>query len=95
MYEKAKVLEVYSEELAPDPEVPSISIGKQQLKPQILTGEYKGKEIVLLLIVLFVIVVFGKMKGFKSIFSLAFTLICVNFQVFHKMKSNEKYVLYY
>ena len=119
-YEKAKVIEVISEELAPDPEVPSIKIGKQQLKLEISTGEYKRKRLiaknfvgridnkpakegtkliissfdnfvtttvvnysrettiyVLVLIFLFILIVFGKMKGLKSIFSLAFTLICV------------------
>jgi uncharacterized membrane protein len=120
VYEKAKVLKVISEELAPDPDVPSIKIGKQQLELEILTGKYKGKIVsaknfvgridnkpgkvgtrfiissfdqfitttvvnysretalyALLLIFLFVIILFGKMKGVKSIFSLAFTLICV------------------
>lgn len=121
-YEKAKVVQVLSETLEPDPDFQYINIGKQQLEIEILKGDNKGKLVkvnnfigrvdnrpakegtklivstyddfrttvivnysrepaiyILLFIFMFVVIIFGKSKGFKSLFSLVFTMICVIF----------------
>ncbi len=43
-YEKAKVLSVSKEDVVPDKTVPSIKIGSQQIKVEMLTGDYKGQQ---------------------------------------------------
>jgi uncharacterized membrane protein len=43
-YEKAKILSVSKEDVVPDRTVPSIKIGNQQIKIEMLTGDYKGKQ---------------------------------------------------
>ena len=120
VYEKAKVINIVSSDMGPDPDFPNIQIGKQKLELKILTGKNKGKIVtamnfiervdnkpakvgtkfvvytfddfastvisnysreiyiyILVMIFLFIIIFFGRMKGLKSIFALAFTLICV------------------
>lgn len=44
-YAKAEVINIASEELAPDPDFPYINIGKQTLELEILKGEKKGQII--------------------------------------------------
>lgn len=43
-YEKAKVLSISKEDVVPDKTVPSIKIGSQQIKVEMLTGDYKGQQ---------------------------------------------------
>ena len=45
-YEKAKVVRIVSDTLAPDPEFKDIKIGVQELEFEILTGEHKGKNFI-------------------------------------------------
>ncbi|OJU18490.1 MAG: hypothetical protein BGN88_11190 [Clostridiales bacterium 43-6] len=122
VYSKAVVTKVLSDDMGPDPDVPGIRIGKQQLELKILSGPQKGKItqaknfvgrlnnihavkgtklivtsyddfvttavinysredklLILLLVFLSIVVFFGRIKGLKAIFSLAFTLVCVIF----------------
>lgn len=121
-YAKAEVINIVSEELAPDPDFNYINIGKQMLELKVLNGENKGKiitalnyigrvdnkparigskyiistyddfvttfivnysreaSVYLLLLIFMVVVIFiGRLKGIKSLFSLAFTMVCVIF----------------
>lgn len=43
-YETAKVLQVYGEDISKDPLLPNINIGEQQIKLEILTGQYAHQQ---------------------------------------------------
>ena len=43
-YEKARVISVDKEDMGPDPDFPYITIGKQWLTLEILSGEFKGRS---------------------------------------------------
>lgn len=43
-YEAAKVISISNEDVTPDPTVPSIYIGTQQIKVEMLTGDYAGQQ---------------------------------------------------
>jgi uncharacterized membrane protein len=121
-YERAVVLSIQSDTLAPDPDFADLQIGKQSVEVEVLTGEHAGTHtllnnyvtrgsnmplqagsevvvssydgfitglvvnysreipaLILVLLFLAIVVIIGRSKGLKAIFSLAFTLICVIF----------------
>lgn len=43
-YEVAKVINISNEDISKDPTVPTIYIGSQQLKVEMLTGDFKGQQ---------------------------------------------------
>ena len=45
VYEKAKVLSIERDTLQPDPDYPAISIGRQNLVLEIISGKYTGKTV--------------------------------------------------
>ena len=46
-YERALVLEVCSDEIMPNPEFENVTVGKQILELEILTGRYRGDQVVI------------------------------------------------
>ncbi len=43
-YQEAKVVSISNEDVSPDPTVPTVLIGSQQIKIELLTGDYAGQQ---------------------------------------------------